>query len=270
MEGKMAISKDRLIKCIEKIAPPDLSEDWDNTGIQIDMDHAEIKRVLIALDVTSAVVDEAVRINADFILAHHPLLFHKVNTLDSDDATGRLVIALIRAGITVYSAHLSFDAVYGGNNDYLASLLGLHRVRRMRVGEGVPEEKAIARTGYLSASKSLAEVCGMVKDKLGINHPIPVAGDPGTPIDKIGLCTGGGGDMINDAVADGCSLFITGDIRHHEAILAVERGICLIDAGHYYTERIFVENFAEKLKVSTAGIVEIIESRAMAPPLSYI
>ncbi|MDR1135674.1 MAG: Nif3-like dinuclear metal center hexameric protein [Clostridiales Family XIII bacterium] len=265
----MAISKSKLIKIIEKIAPPELSEDWDNTGIQIDTGADEIKRVLVALDVTDAVIEEAVRFNADFILCHHPVLFNKIKSVNRKDASGRYVIDLIKAGIVVYAAHLSFDAVYGGNNDYLAALLGLQKVRRMSVKD-TPEEKTYARTGYLNGQKRLAEVCELIKVKLGIDHPIPVVGDPNALIEKIGLCTGGGGDMLKDAVENECSLFITGDIRHHEALLAAESGLCLIDAGHYHTERIFAENFAEKLRTSAGDLVEIIESRAMAPVLLYL
>jgi dinuclear metal center YbgI/SA1388 family protein len=267
----MAINRQSLIRHIEKIAPPHLAEEWDNTGLQINVGSEDIKRVLIALDVTGELIREAEFLNADFIVSHHPLLFHKINSIDEDSVPGRCAAQLIRAGISVYSAHTSFDTVYGGNNDYLAELLGLRRIRRFQPGkEDAGKEPAYGRIGDLQTEMSLAEACLLLKERLNIQHELPVAGDPQRRVLKVGLCTGGGGSMIEAALRNGCSLFITGDVRHDEALLALESGLCLIDAGHFGTEWIFVKNFAEKLRTAVGDVVEIIESRCGRDPVGSI
>jgi dinuclear metal center YbgI/SA1388 family protein len=266
----MPIERAKLIQHIERIAPPDLALDWDNTGVQINVGGAEIKRVLVTLDVTGETIREARAINADFMLAHHPLIFSKIGKIDRNDAAGRQIIELICAGISVYAAHTSFDIVYGGNNDYLCEVLGLQKVRRIHPDNDASAGKVIGKIGDLRREMSLAEVCDLLRERLGAERKLPAVGDPAARISKVGLCTGGGGDQIEEFTKNGCSLYITGDIRHHEALLAAESGICLIDAGHFDTEWIFVRNFAEKLKAATGDIVEIYESKCDRNPFVYI
>jgi dinuclear metal center YbgI/SA1388 family protein len=265
----MPIDRTKLIQQIEKTAPPERALEWDNSGVQINVGGPEIRRVLVTLDITDEVIREAREINADFILAHHPLLFHKIQKIDCGSVVGRQIIELIRAGISVYAAHTSFDLAYGGNNDYLCELLDLQRIRR------VPQEsetagEIIGKIGNLPREMSLAEVCDLLRERLRIDRRLPVVGDPAARILKVGLCTGGGGEQIPAFAASGCSLYITGDVRHHEALLAAGEGICLIDAGHFDTEWIFVQNFVEKLKTAAGDVVEVYAARRGAGPFVYL
>ncbi|MDR1571883.1 MAG: Nif3-like dinuclear metal center hexameric protein [Clostridiales Family XIII bacterium] len=266
----MAIDTARLIQNIEKIAPASLAEGWDNTGMQIDMGAAAVKRALISLEITGEAISEAERLNADFIICHHPLIFDKINIIDGNDVTGNQIIRLIRAGVSVYAAHTSFDSAYGGNNDRLAELLGLQKLRRVQPRKETPDKAILGRIGDLREEKSLDEVCGLLKARLGIERPLPVVGRPERRIRKVGICTGGAGDLIRDFARNGCSLFITADLRHHEALFALENGICLIDAGHYASESIFVANFAEKLRDAVGDVLEVIESRSGREPFRYV
>jgi dinuclear metal center YbgI/SA1388 family protein len=265
----MPIERAKLIQQIERIAPPERALDWDNNGVQINVGDAEIKRVLVTLDITEEILREARTLNADFILAHHPLIFHKLQKIDGGSVVGRQIIELIRAGISVYAAHTSFDVAYGGNNDYLCEVLALQKIRRV-----LPEDEAageiIGKIGNLKQEMSLAEVCDLLRARLHIDRRLPVVGDPAARILKVGLCTGGGGDQIETFAANGCSLYITGDVRHHEALLAAEKGICLIDAGHFDTEWIFVRNFTEKLKTAVGDVVEVYESKQGKGPFIYL
>ncbi|MDR2131756.1 MAG: Nif3-like dinuclear metal center hexameric protein [Clostridiales Family XIII bacterium] len=265
----MPIERTKLIQQIERIAPPERALDWDNTGIQISVGGPEIKRVLVALDVTEEIIREARALNADFIVAHHPLIFNKLRKIDCAGVVGGQIIELIRAGISVYAAHTSFDVVYGGNNDYLCEVLELQKIRRV-----LPEEEGageiLGKIGNLKREMRLAEVCDLLRERLNISRRLPAVGDPGARILKVGLCTGGGGEQIEAFAANGCSLYITGDVRHHEALLAEERGICLIDAGHFDTEWLFVKNFAEKLKAAVGDVAEVYESKHGKDPFIYI
>jgi dinuclear metal center YbgI/SA1388 family protein len=271
----MPIDKAKLIQHIERIAPPERALDWDNTGVQINVGDAEIKRVLVTLDITAESIREARVLNADFILAHHPLLFRKIHRIDCGSVVGSQIIDLIRAGISVYAAHTSFDLVYGGNNDYLCEVLELQKIRRVlpengTAGNGAKDDEVIGKIGNLKREMRLAEVCDLLRERLRIERRLPVVGDPDARILKVGLCAGGGGEQIEIFAENGCSLYITGDVRHHEAVLAAEKGICLIDAGHFDTEWIFVRNFAEKLRTAAGDIVEIYESKNDKGPFIYL
>ncbi|MDR2355680.1 MAG: Nif3-like dinuclear metal center hexameric protein [Clostridiales Family XIII bacterium] len=266
----MSIDRKKLIQQIEKISPPERALDWDNNGMQINVGgDAEIKRVLVTLDITEEIIREAREMNADFILAHHPLLFHKIQKIDCGNVVGRQIIELICAGISVYAAHTSFDVAYGGNNDYLCELLDLQKIRRVPP-EGAASGEIMGKIGNLKREMCLAEVCDLLRERLHIDRRLPVVGDPAARILKVGLCTGGGGEQMEAFAASGCSLYITGDVRHHEALLAAEKGICLIDAGHFDTEWIFVQNFAERLKTAVGDVAEVYMSRRGKGPFAYL
>jgi dinuclear metal center YbgI/SA1388 family protein len=245
--------------------------DWDNNGVQINVGSAEIKRILVALDVTEEIVCEARSIGADFILVHHPLIFGKLlHAVDESSVVGARITELVRAGISVYAAHTSFDVAYGGNNDYLCELLELQKIRRVTPENESSGEDVIGKIGNLKREMTLVEVCDLLRERLCTDRRLPAVGDPSARILKVGLCTGGGGDQIEAFARNGCSLYITGDVRHHEALFAAEKGICLIDAGHFDTEWIFVRNFAEKLKAAAGDIAEIYESKRGRGPFNYL
>jgi dinuclear metal center YbgI/SA1388 family protein len=238
--------------------------------VQISVGGDELRRVLVTLDVTTAVLDEARSIGADFIIAHHPLIFDRLRSIDGGSVVGRQIIELVRAGISVYSAHTSFDIVYGGNCDCLCELLELRNLRRVTPENGEAGEGVIGKIGNLKREMSLVEVCDLLRERLHMDRRLPAVGDPSARILTVGVCTGGAGDQIAAFAEKGCSLYITGDVRHHEALFASERGICLIDAGHFDTEWIFVRNFAEKLKTAVGDIVEVYESRRGKNPFNYL
>ena len=271
----MSIKMSELIAEIEVIAPRELEEDWDNCGMQINMGNTEVNRILIALEITKGVIAEAMMKEIDFIITHHPLLFQKIDVVDNNNITGNYVIDLIRAGISVYSAHTTFDDAFGGNNEYLADILGLSRIRRIKnkrqAMKGDSREFVIGRMGNFSEPITMEAACRLVEKALGINKgELKTVGDPNKIISTVGLCTGAGGDTMNAAIKNGCDLFITGDIRHHEAQNAREKGICLIDAGHYGTEKIFSENFADKLRKNVGTKIQIIESEINTNPFKNV
>lgn len=270
----MGIKMSELISEIEIIAPRELEEEWDNCGMQINMGNMEVQRVLIALEITKKVISEAMEKDIDFIITHHPLLFHKIDVVDNNNIIGNYIIDLIKRGISVYSAHTTFDDAFGGNNEYLADLIGLSRVRRIKnkrpsMREPVKEHVA-GRMGNFTESITMEATCRLVEEVLGIKGELKTVGDPNKIIRTVGLCTGAGGDTMEEAIINGCDLFITGDVRHHEAQVARETGLCLIDAGHYGTERIFTENFADKLRKNIGTKIDVIESEINSNPFKNV
>ena len=261
------MKKDIFLEIINKIAPEIIAEEWDNCGMQIDLEKDEIKRVLITLEITDQVIEEAAFEKADMIITHHPLLFHPVKNIFAQNVNGSYIIKLIQNGISVYSAHTSFDSAVGGNNDYLAEQLGLTDYRIENPEPGNPE--SIIRIGFFQSSKPLKEVALKLSSCLNNPGGIRVAGNPDAAITKVGLCTGSAGEYYRIARAHSCDLYITGEIRHHELMEALEEGLCIIDAGHFGTENIFVENFGSQLKEKADDSLVIIESKGIAAPYNF-
>jgi dinuclear metal center YbgI/SA1388 family protein len=253
------VNKGKFYRIIESICPSELAEDWDNCGIQIDTEYDDVDRVLVALEVTDQVIREAIDKNVDMIVTHHPLIFGSIRSVDCHDVTGGYVYQLIRNGISVYSCHTSFDALEGGNNDYLGNLLRLQEIERFETGN------PLCRKGVTPYEISLADFVRGMAASLGIEErKIAVVGDPAQTICTVGWCTGSGTEFIRDAAEEDLDLFITGDLKYHQAQEAKARGIAVIDAGHYGTEKIFVENMAELLSSKTK--CEIIRSRIDIDP----
>ncbi len=228
-----------LYDYFERILPPSHSCDWDNDGLMCCPDpDREVRRVLIALDVTGEVADEAVDGGFDLIISHHPLIFSPLRALTPDDGVAGKVINLIRAGISVMSFHTRLDAAEGGVNDILADMLGL--LSAIPFGkEGV----MLGRIGKIERPMGLDEFSRRVKVELGA--PCVLAASCGRMVSCVAVLGGGGKDDIGAAKAAGADTYVSGRIGYHEMSAAEEIGMNLIEAGHFYTEDPVCDRLAE-------------------------
>lgn len=209
-------------------APRHLAEDWDNVGLLVGSGAREVRRALIALDVTEWVAREAVERGADLIVAHHPLMncaWHKVQNVLDDNAQGRLIQTLIRHDISAICMHTNLDASDGGVNDVLAKALGLE-------GLSMLSEEKIGRVGTLKSEKSLEEFLHDVIQYLGCQGLR--YRDGGKPVRRVAVGGGACAEYIPRAIALGCDTFVTADVKYHDFLDA--NGLNLIDAGHFETE----------------------------------
>lgn len=349
----MFVNSNKIIKIMNEIAPETLAESWDNVGLLVGNEDSEVDRILVALEATEAVVDEAIANNIDLIICHHPLVFKPMKKITDADPIGRLIRKLIKNDINLYAAHTNLDIAKEGTNDYVAELLGLKMLnglektgadKYMKLAVYVPVEnveevrKALAnagaghigtysdcafmsegrgmfrplegsnphigsinevekvrevklevimgkanmqrvlsallkahpyevpaydvwgleneieshhlgRFGLIDGSHTLEEFSGLVKDKLHVDH-LRYVGDPQRRVRKAAICTGAGADVMKAAVKKGCDVLITGDLKYHEAQSALQMNLCVIDAGHYETEQIYVKRLSEKLKMA--------------------
>jgi len=256
------MQKEQLIKTIESFAPLELMEEWDNTGVQIDMGYPDCSRVLTALEINDDVISEAMDKDADWIVTHHPLIFTSTSSVECSDNTGRYLQRLIRAGISVYSSHTPFDKTEGGNNDCFGKLLGFDKISHF------DHDNGYLRKTDLKEEKYFGDIIKDASEKLGINVRLfRAVGDPESKVTRIGWCTGAGAEFIRDAFDEGCQMYITGDVKYHDAQLAKGLGIAVLDAGHYGTEKNFTNNMAEVLRKGTDA--EIIESQIDINPFSW-
>ena len=222
---------------IEAVAPRALSAPWDNDGIACSADlTAPVRRVLVALDVTEAVVDKAVTERFDVLLTHHPLLFKGVKELTPTGTVPRKLLKLIRAGVTAISLHTRLDAAAGGVNDVLAEVLGLSDVEPFG-----PEGEQMGRIGRLAKPASAQEYAQTVCEKLKI-PALLMAGDGA--VSRVAVLGGEGGDFVAAAKAAGADLFLSGRIGYHRMLDGAEEGLVLCEAGHFATELPVCERLA--------------------------
>lgn len=241
---------DKLIAKLEEWISPKLIDTWDRTGFQIGEGEKEVKGILIALDITREVIDRALECGCNMIITHHPFIFSPIETITNKTYKGKLIKKIIQNNLIIYNAHSNLDLVEGGINDILAELLHLKNT--------VPIKKVFLDTlnnsgmeyGYGRIGDideiSLEELIDKIKTKLDIDY-LKVYGDTSQLIKKLAICGGAGSDFILDAKEKGAQVYITGDIKYHDAQLAYEEDIVLIDATHYHTEKVVLDKLRNNL-----------------------
>ena len=220
-------------------APRELAMAWDNVGLLVGDPAQEVRRVLVALDITQGVAEEAVSLGAQMIVSHHPVMncaWHEVQTLRADDAQGRLLRYLVRHGLAACCMHTNLDAAAGGVNEVLAQKLGLSDLKMLT-------EEKIGRIGTLKCEIPLVEFTHSVIELLGCNGLRYV--DAGRPVHRVAVGGGACGCYIPQAIAAGCDTFVTSDLKYND-FLDTE-GLNLIDAGHFPTENVVCPALQDRL-----------------------
>lgn len=239
-------------------APEYLAESWDNPGLLVGDENAEIKKILVALDATEEVVDEAVKTGADLIVTHHPMIFGSIKKINTSDSMGRRIIKLIRNNICVFAMHTNLDIAFGGVNDELTKILGLKNTAVLFESCTQNDKpNGLGRYGDIEET-TLEKFAKKVKEKLSLDG-IRIVGENNRKIKRVGLCTGSGMEFMTDAVNLNCDVYITSDIKYHESQSAIENGIALIDATHYGSENIIVP-VIKKFLNEKAPLIEVFES----------
>ena len=245
----MAAVKD-IYQYIDSIAPFDTQEGFDNAGLLVGRRDRAVTRVLVALDITLPVIEEAAAMGAQLILAHHPVIFQPCKAVTDEEPTGARVLALAERGIAAICAHTNLDAAQGGVNDCLARALGLTDIGLLCQsgvdGQGRPY--GIGRTGMLDAAAPVTTETFAVKVKTALSAASVRYTDAGRPVRKVAVGGGACGSMLSDALAAGCDTFVTADVKYNVFLDARELGINLLDAGHFATENVVVGPLAEGLR----------------------
>jgi len=215
---------------IDGFAPFDTALESDNVGLLVGRARQEISAVLVALDVTPGVIQEAKGLGAQLIVSHHPLMRSPRRELIEEDREDVLLAGLIRAELSLIAAHTNFDKAAGGVSDALLDALGLSFKKQ----EG---ESGLTRTATLPEPLSLDALARQAEVKLGDAVRRFVLPGDAAPVQKLTVCGGSGGDFWQDALQAGADCFLTGECRHHIALEAVQRGLRVLECGHAATER---------------------------------
>lgn len=226
-----------LVTAMEAAYPPELAATWDSVGLVCGDPCEGVSRVLFAVDATAAVVDQAVRWQADALVVHHPLLLRGVDTVAANTPKGALIHRLIRAGCGLFTAHTNADAASPGVSDALARTLGSTVLRPLDPRPEAPS-LGIGRVAELAEPESLADFVSRASAALPATiWGVRAAGDPDRRIATLAVCGGAGGDLLEAVGEAGVDAYLTADLRHHpvDEYLRIG-GPALIDAAHWATE----------------------------------
>ncbi len=227
-----------LYDWLNEIAPFDTAESYDNVGLLIGSMYAPVERILVALDATPEVVQEAISLQAQLIITHHPLMFRSTKRIIEEDYEGGVLSEMIRQRISLIAAHTNLDRSkdYSGSA-VLAEKLHLQNVRQedfIILGD-LPEGKVPA----VQLKKQISDVEGEM---------VYLYGHPETPISTLGICGGAYDEGYEQARALGAQGYLTGEVRHHHALAAAGSGFVIFGGGHYGTEALLVDKLAGALQ----------------------
>ena len=242
-----------IFSIMDQIAPPGYASDWDSIGLQTGDPYAEAKGVLIALDPSVEAVKEAASRGLNILITHHPLLFSGIKSIDLSKPLGKIIKAAINLDVAIFSAHTNLDAARGGVSDMLARALNIRNLSPMETTKNADDDLVgIGRVGTFPGRPALIDIVNNVKKQLAIDK-VRVMGDMNKVIEKVALCGGSGGSLIEEASRLKADLYISGDINYHRARDAEALGLAVIDIGHFSSEKCLIEGLAKILNEKIKG-----------------
>ena len=235
----------KIIKKIEDFAPITTMQKWDNSGWQINLGIENTSKILVALDVTPSAVDEAIKKKCDLILSHHPVFFSPIKTIDSP-----FIIKAIQNKIQIYSAHTNLDIAQGGVSEYLAEKCGF---------KDLDTAFEFIKYKQFEKEKNFSKLISSLKTTFGL-PTVRVVNSHRKTYNSIAFCSGSGAEYIQDLEKIGIDVFITGDLKHHQALNANK--MTIVDLGHFHSEKFVVEIFQRLLKDEDVEIFAAVEKPA--------
>lgn len=263
MEGKMNLVSE-IYTYIDSFAPFSTQEKWDNSGLLTGSMNKKVSKVLVTLDITNEVADEAAEIGAELIIAHHPVIFKPLYSLSENEPSCKL----LKSGISAICVHMPYDVAEGGMSDILMNLVGFEK------SEGILEITGQRNKSYgfgtigVASQEYMADALAeKLKNILGCT--IVRYTDGGKPIKKAAFCTGSGGNLIEAALNQGADAYITSEVKHDQWLLAKQRGISVFDCGHFHTENIGMIRLCKMLAADFSNI-EFVMSEVNKDPVKYV
>ena len=255
-----------IMDAMEELAPSNLKESYDNVGLMIGSEDKDVKKVLLALDCTKEVVEEAIHNKVDLIITHHPLIFRKPSRIVKEDLQGYKIIELIKNDISLYSSHTNLDSTKGGINEEIVKILGFNESYIIEKSN-YSEDAGIGRIVTLEEYIDVKDIIESIKTNLGVNSLRAVIAK--NKVKKIAIINGSGESFISKAVSLGADCIITGDTSYHFASDYKELGITILDPGHFPTEWLVflkvMKQIEDKFKDK-----EFIHSTKNQDPYTYI
>lgn len=252
-----------ITSALERHAPLHFQEDYDNSGLQVGFPDAEISRVLVCLDVTEDVIDEAAASGCQLVLSHHPLLFKALRTVSDATYQQRCVVKALSKGIAIYSAHTNLDNARGGVNYMIASRIGLNDLQWL-----VPSSDPDCGSGILGnlpVPMDPVSFIASLSTEFGVEC-IRHSQLTGCPVSKVALCGGAGAFLMKEALKAGADCFISGEFHYHDYF--ENGGMLLAELGHFQSERFTIELLKDILSAECPTL-EVITTEIITNPIIY-
>ncbi len=246
-----------VINIIESVAPLTEAASWDNSGLLFGNLDKDINKILVTLDLTPEVADEAIDLGVDLIIEHHPSLFKGIKKFETNDVEELAFLKVAGRGICVYASHTASDFALLGLNNYFGEKAGFQDIKRVQCGDNILFTANIA-------TKSLCELKDELADKFDDKYAYYV-GNKDKKINKVAYLTGGGASVeeISFAKECGADVYISGDIKYHALRWTKDSGYAIINVNHYSSEIIFVDYIADMFKNTN---LEVIKSKCCTNP----
>jgi len=269
----MATVKD-TISILKRLAPEEhaYNKEYDNVGLLFGDDNARIDKVLICLDTTDSVIDEAIKLKCNLIISHHPFIYMPLKRVNAEDLIGRKILKAAKHGINIYSSHTNLDFVKDGINDFLAVKLGLKFIKPLE--PYISSDEGFGRIGELPNRVSAQEIKKNISVLLNDNF-VRIVGSTSTQIKKVAIINGGGGGdtkYIDMALGLKADCLITADVKHHVAVYARELNFPLIECQHYTMEHAYLARLIQLLKLELKAAkydIELLQSQEDKNPRSF-
>lgn len=234
-----------IAETIEAFAPLPLQEDYDNAGLQVGLPSRQVSAVMLCLDVTHEVLNEAIRRQCDMIVSHHPLIFRGLKNLTGADETQRIVMRALETGIAIYSAHTNLDSAWNGVSHEMAHRLGVRDIEVLHPASA-DGQTGLGVVGNIIPMPKL-ELLRRIKEKFDVKSLRYSSQSPQLVVKRVALCGGSGASLIRDALKAGADLYVTGDIKYHDfATYGLQ--MVIADIGHYESELCSMQIFSRIIR----------------------
>ncbi|WNV59375.1 Nif3-like dinuclear metal center hexameric protein [Oscillospiraceae bacterium NTUH-002-81] len=248
-----------VMRRLEGLIPPACASDWDNVGLLVGDPKKKVDKILVALDASDQVLDQAEAVGADMLLTHHPLIFSPVKNVREDDFIGWRIRRMIRMDLSYYAMHTNYDVCRMGEQAAARMGLDLSTVTFLAqekpfIYEGKPA--GFGAVGDLETPMSLGDYAAFLKQRFGLPGVI-VYGDASQMVYRAATCPGSGKSFGREALAAGADVYVTGDVDYHFGTDMAAQGMAVIDAGHYGIEHIFIADMRQQAEWLLEGEVQV-------------
>jgi len=238
---------------MEQIAPVSLAEEWDNCGLQVGAADWIVDKIWVALDPLLPVIEAAVKHDADLVITHHPLIFRGLKRIDLDTFEGKVIATALGNKTAIYAAHTNLDSAVDGINDVLAGRIGLINTTPLLAPKFPSDDmesagsEGLGRIGETVSSMPVKDWAQELKQRLGLAH-ITVAGNLDRMVHRVAVCSGSGSSLMDSFLHSDADVFVSGDLRYHDARAVEECGRAFVDIGHFASEHLMIDALVKKLK----------------------
>ncbi len=240
-----------IIRLVEKLAPPWLSEEWDNCGLQVGDLHWPVRKIWVALDPLPEVIEAACQDSVDLVITHHPLIFKPLHRIDLQTSLGKIIAVALNHQTAIYAAHTNLDSAAGGINDVLARKIGLSRLSPLIPADSTdyaePDApEGLGRLGELDPPITLKQLVQRIRKQCNLQN-IRGAGLHRRKVSRVAVCSGSGGGLLEVFLESDAEVYVSGDLKYHDARRVEDAGRSLIDIGHFPSEHLILQPLAQRL-----------------------